>query len=43
MFGKVISGFEHCKDIEKMEIDSQDKPKEKVMIVDCGELVDNAN
>jgi len=38
VFGKVISGFEHCKEIEKVETDSQDKSLQPVVIVDCGEI-----
>jgi len=38
VFGKVISGFDFCVEIEKLETDSQDKPKKQVMIVDCGEI-----
>lgn len=38
VFGKVISGFEYCKEIEALETDSQDKPLKSVVIVDCGEI-----
>ena len=38
VFGKVISGFEHCKEIEAVETDSQDKPLKPVILVDCGEI-----
>ncbi len=38
VFGKVISGFEHCKEVEAVESDSQDKPLKPVVIVDCGEI-----
>ena len=43
VFGKVISGFEHCKFIEQIETDSQDKPSEAITIIDCGEIVDGGN
>lgn len=38
VFGKVISGFEHCKEVEAIESDSQDKPLKPVVIIDCGEI-----
>ena len=43
VLGKVISGLEHCKEIEQIETDSQDKPCKTITIIDCGELVDNSN
>lgn len=38
VFGKVISGFDVCKEIESIETDSQDKPAKTVVVVDCGEI-----
>ena len=38
VFGKVISGMEHIKEIEGIETDSQDKPLTVVKIIDCGEM-----
>ncbi len=38
VFGKVIKGFEYCKEVEQLETDSQDKPTNPVIIVDCGEI-----
>jgi cyclophilin family peptidyl-prolyl cis-trans isomerase len=38
VFGRVISGFEICKDAEAAETGASDLPKFGVTIVDCGEL-----
>jgi len=38
VFGRVIKWFEVMKEIEGVSTDGQDKPKEEVKIVDCGEI-----
>lgn len=38
VFGRVESGFEICQKIERLRTDSQDKPSERVVIVNCGQL-----
>jgi peptidylprolyl isomerase len=38
IFGKVIKGMDIVKEVEQIETDEQDKPKEVVQIVDCGSL-----
>ena len=42
MFGRVIAGFDDVvKVIENLPTASSDKPKEDVIIVNCGELTDD--
>lgn len=41
VFGKVISGMEVVKEIEVVPT-TADKPNDDVIIVDCGELVEEA-
>lgn len=38
VFGKVVKGMEIVHAIENTEVDRQDKPKEDVIIVNCGQL-----
>ena len=38
VFGRVIKGFEHVKDIEKVETGANDKPLKEVKIVECGQI-----
>lgn len=38
VFGSVVEGLEIVKKIENLRTDGQDKPAEKVVIADCGEL-----
>lgn len=38
VFGRVISGFEICKQAETIKTGAQDKPLTQVKIVGCGEL-----
>ena len=38
VFGKVVKGMEIVHAIENTEVDRQDKPKEDVVIVNCGQL-----
>lgn len=38
VFGKVVKGMEIINMVENVETDSHDKPKEDVVIVDCGQL-----
>ena len=38
VFGRVESGFELCQKIERLRTDSNDKPAEKVVIANCGEI-----
>ena len=38
VFGQVLKGMEVVKEIEKIETDSQNKPKTKVIISNCGEI-----
>jgi peptidylprolyl isomerase len=38
VFGRVIKGMEIVREIEQVSTDGQDKPKEQVKIVECGEL-----
>ena len=38
VFGKVMKGMEIIHDIENVETDSHDRPKEDVVIADCGQL-----
>jgi peptidylprolyl isomerase len=38
VFGKVTKGMEVVKKIEKLPVDSDDCPKQRVVIADCGEL-----
>jgi peptidylprolyl isomerase len=38
VFGRVIGGFNVCKEVEGVEKGEQDKPVEDVRIVDCGQL-----
>ncbi|CAI2366731.1 unnamed protein product [Moneuplotes crassus] len=40
VFGRVIQGFEHVKEIEKIETGENDYPLTKVFIKDCGQLND---
>lgn len=37
-FGRVVKGMEIINMVENVETDSHDKPKEDVVIVDCGQL-----
>lgn len=36
VFGKVLSGMKFVREIEKTETSSGDKPKQKIVIADCG-------
>nr|AAZ66132.1 cyclophilin [Sterkiella histriomuscorum]AAZ66134.1 cyclophilin [Sterkiella histriomuscorum] len=38
VFGKVESGYDICQKIERLRCDRNDKPQEKVVIVNCGEV-----
>jgi len=38
VFGRVIKGMEFIREIEKVSTNGQDRPNEKVKIVDCGEI-----
>mmetsp|Transcript_8839 Transcript_8839/g.6584 ORF Transcript_8839/g.6584 Transcript_8839/m.6584 type:complete len:97 (+) Transcript_8839:258-548(+) len=38
VFGRAISGFDICRQAEKVKTGAQDKPLVEVKIVDCGEL-----
>jgi peptidyl-prolyl isomerase D len=38
VFGKVVKGFEVCQQVEQTPTHKGDKPKEDVVIADCGEL-----
>ena len=38
VFGKVVKGMEVVHAIENPEVGNQDKPKEDVVIVNCGQL-----
>jgi cyclophilin family peptidyl-prolyl cis-trans isomerase len=38
VFGRVIQGFEICKEAEAAETQDSDKPKYDITVVDCGEL-----
>ena len=38
VFGKVESGYEICQKIEKLKSNSSDKPFDRVVISDCGEI-----
>ena len=38
VFGKVVKGMEVVHAIENTEVGNQDKPKEYVVIVNCGQL-----
>ena len=38
VFGRVESGYEICERIERLKTDSQDKPAERVTIIDSGEI-----
>jgi cyclophilin family peptidyl-prolyl cis-trans isomerase len=38
VFGRVESGYELCSKIERLPKGAQDKPLEKVVIADCGEI-----
>ena len=40
VFGQVLKGMEIVKEVEKLETDSQDKPKTTVVVENCGELID---
>lgn len=41
IFGRVIQGFEHVKEIEEIKTGASDKPLTKVTIVDCGEVIED--
>jgi len=38
VFGRVIKGMEVVREVEKIATDSQDKPNEKIEVVECGEV-----
>lgn len=38
VFGRVESGYEICERIERLRTDSNDKPGDRVTIVNCGEI-----
>jgi cyclophilin family peptidyl-prolyl cis-trans isomerase len=38
VFGRVESGYEICQKIEKLRTNNQDKPLERVVVTDCGEI-----
>jgi cyclophilin family peptidyl-prolyl cis-trans isomerase len=38
VFGRVIDGYDICKNAEQIKTGAQDKPLTQVKIVDCGEL-----
>ena len=40
VFGRVFQGIDVLKDIENVEVDDKDFPKEDVIIFDCGEVKD---
>ena len=40
VFGQVISGMEHLKEIEGVKVDDDDKPEEEIIIENCGEIKD---
>ena len=40
VFGQVISGMEHIKEIEGVKADDDDKPEEEIIIENCGEIKD---
>ena len=39
VFGRVVSGMDIVKFMEKTSTDARDKPKQEVMIADCGEIL----
>ena len=40
VFGQVISGMEHIKEIQEVKVDDDDKPEEEIIIENCGEIKD---
>ena len=40
VFGQVISGMEHLKEIEGVKVDDDDKPEEEIIIENCGQIKD---
>ena len=38
VFGKVEKGYDICEKIEKLPTGAEDKPRQKVVIVGCGEI-----
>jgi len=38
VFGKVEKGYEICEKVEKLPVNQEDKPREKVVIANCGEI-----
>jgi cyclophilin family peptidyl-prolyl cis-trans isomerase len=38
VFGKVEKGYDVCEKVEKLPVNQEDKPREKVVIVNCGEI-----
>jgi len=38
VFGRVLSGMEHVKEVENLPTDSNDKPQTEVRVVSCGQL-----
>ena len=40
VFGQIIKGLEILNQIEDIETDNDDKPLKKIMIINCGEILD---
>ena len=40
VFGRVFQGIDILKDIENVDVDDNDFPKEDIVIFDCGEVKD---
>ena len=38
VFGRVEKGYDICQKIERLRVDRDDKPHERVVIVSCGEI-----
>jgi hypothetical protein len=38
VFGRVEKGYEICEKVERLPCNRDDKPNERVVIADCGEI-----